>query len=156
MTNKDALAEYLSFEKRAVAAQLAVFGCTKGVVKREMGVKVVCSVIPPLIVEVCRRSHESIVLAVTCNLMTFNDHDSIDLPPLFEYAEGERASFKRMVLQHLEGMVNSNFRLSPRILALLPPAYRDGEAEGEEAEMSDENSSELEDESEEAGKSVTQ
>eukprot|EP00965_Chrysotila_dentata_P032642 1087498-Pleurochrysis_carterae.AAC.1 len=96
MTDKDALAEYLSFEKRAVAAHLAVFGCTKGVVKREMEVMVVCSVIPPLIVEVCRRSHERIVLAVTCNLLTFNDHDSIDLPPLFEYAEGERASFRRM------------------------------------------------------------
>eukprot|EP00965_Chrysotila_dentata_P230803 6197997-Pleurochrysis_carterae.AAC.1 len=51
MDDKDAVANYLKFETRDAAAKLAVFGCSKGVVKRESGVKVVCSVVPPLIIE---------------------------------------------------------------------------------------------------------
>eukprot|EP00965_Chrysotila_dentata_P069720 2303051-Pleurochrysis_carterae.AAC.2 len=43
-----------------------------------------------------------------------------------------------MVLQHLEGIVNCNHRLSRRMLALLPPSYRNGEDEGEEADSSEE------------------
>eukprot|EP00965_Chrysotila_dentata_P259944 6213735-Pleurochrysis_carterae.AAC.3 len=121
---------------------MAAFGCTKGVVRREGGLKVVCSVIPPLIVELCWRSHGRLVLAVTCNLLTFNDHDALDLPPLFRYAEGERASFRRMVLERVMGIANNNVVLSRRMRALLPPAYRDGEDEGEEAEESTEGKSE--------------
>eukprot|EP00965_Chrysotila_dentata_P024327 806016-Pleurochrysis_carterae.AAC.1 len=42
-----------------------------------------------------------------------------------------------MALLHLQGLVNNNVKLSRRMLALLPPANRDGESEGEEAELSD-------------------
>eukprot|EP00965_Chrysotila_dentata_P148677 4909584-Pleurochrysis_carterae.AAC.1 len=138
MQGKDAVAKYLQFESRPAASQLAAFGCTKGVVWREGGVKVVCSTIPPLIVEVCHRSHGRTVLSVTCNLLTFNDHNALYLPPLFEYAKGERASFRRMVLEHLEGMANNDVKLSRRMRSLLPPSSRDGEDEWEEAEESDE------------------
>eukprot|EP00965_Chrysotila_dentata_P132251 4373132-Pleurochrysis_carterae.AAC.2 len=122
MADKDAAAKYLIFEKRPAAARLAAYGCSKGVVVREAGVKVVCTIIPPLLIEVCRRSFGRIVLAVTCNLLTFNEQDGLDVPPLFNYAEGERASFRRMVLEHLAGMANNNHKLSWRMQALLPPS----------------------------------
>eukprot|EP00965_Chrysotila_dentata_P062971 2085930-Pleurochrysis_carterae.AAC.1 len=64
MGDKDAVVNYLKFETRAAASRLAAFGCTKGVVRRESGVKVVCSsIIPPLIVEMCRHSYSRLVLA---------------------------------------------------------------------------------------------
>eukprot|EP00965_Chrysotila_dentata_P123435 4079537-Pleurochrysis_carterae.AAC.1 len=66
----------------------------------------------------------------------------MDLPPHFNYAEGERASFRRMVLSYLEGMANNNHVLSRRMLALLPSAYRQGEDEGEEAETEEEEDAE--------------
>eukprot|EP00965_Chrysotila_dentata_P147169 4859349-Pleurochrysis_carterae.AAC.1 len=76
-----------------------------------------------------------------CNLQPtyFQQSRRVGLPTFFElYADDERASFGRMVLSHLAGVVNNNHVLSPRMLNLLPPAYRQGEAEGEEAETSDE------------------
>eukprot|EP00965_Chrysotila_dentata_P151715 5013708-Pleurochrysis_carterae.AAC.3 len=107
INDKDAVADYLKFETRPAASRLAAFGCSKGVVRRETGIKVVCSVIPSLIVELCHRSHGRLVLAVTCNLLTFNDQDALDLPPFFNYTEGERASFRCMALEHLQGIAKN-------------------------------------------------
>eukprot|EP00965_Chrysotila_dentata_P098676 3262382-Pleurochrysis_carterae.AAC.1 len=39
MDDKEAIADYLRFHTRSVALGLAVYGCTKGVVKRGTGVK---------------------------------------------------------------------------------------------------------------------
>eukprot|EP00965_Chrysotila_dentata_P025998 862292-Pleurochrysis_carterae.AAC.1 len=53
----EALADYVSFEKQSFASGAPVFGSSKGVVVRREGVKVVCTLIPPFIVEKCHRSH---------------------------------------------------------------------------------------------------
>eukprot|EP00965_Chrysotila_dentata_P012856 424818-Pleurochrysis_carterae.AAC.1 len=90
MDDMHLFSKWLSFETRAVAAGKAVYGCSKAVVVQSQGIKVVCSLIPPLIVEKCLRSHGRVVLAVTCNIFTMNELDAVDLPPLFEYATGQR------------------------------------------------------------------
>eukprot|EP00965_Chrysotila_dentata_P237789 6202130-Pleurochrysis_carterae.AAC.1 len=136
MADKHAVSDYLRFHEQQVSLNCAAYGSTKAVVARSDGIKVVTTIIPPLIVELCKRSFGRLVLAVTCNLLTYNDVDGLDFPPGFEYAAGERESFRKLVHNHLDGLANRNHRLSQRMLRLLPPAYRDGESEGEEAASS--------------------
>eukprot|EP00965_Chrysotila_dentata_P186154 6146343-Pleurochrysis_carterae.AAC.1 len=134
--DKFLMSEFLSFQLQEVASKLPAYGSTKGVVSRNGTVKVVCTLIPPLLIEICRRSHGRIVLAATFNLCTLNDLGGMQLPPLFPYAVGERGSFQRLIVQNLMGMVNNQWRLSTLMLQMLPPAYQCGEAEGEEMEES--------------------
>ena len=128
------MSDWVSFQTRDVVKHLAVFGSSKGVVDREEGVKVVATLIPPFIIELCRRSHDRLVLAVTFNLFTFNDLGGLDLPPGFPYAQGERMKFRQLAIKNLMGMANEDTKLSRLMLQLLPPAYREGEDEGEETE----------------------
>ena len=128
------MSNWISFETRDVAKHLPVFGSSKGVLVRNEGVKVLATLIPPFIIELCRRSHDRLVLAVTFNMFTFNDLEGLDLPPGFPYAFGERAKFRALAIKNLMGMVNNNVELSRSMQRLLPPAYRNGEDEGEEAD----------------------
>ena len=128
------MSNWISFESRAVAKHLPVFGSSKGVVVRKEGVKVLATLIPPFIIELCRRGHDRMVLAVTFNLFTFNDLGGMDLPPGFPYAQGEREKFRALAIKNLMGMVNNEAKISRKMRLLLPPAYRSGEDEGEEAE----------------------
>ena len=68
---------------------MPAYGSSKGVVMRDEGMRVLVTLIPPLIIEVCQRSHERVIVAVTCNLFTLNDRDGLELPPNFEYSAGE-------------------------------------------------------------------
>eukprot|EP00965_Chrysotila_dentata_P001281 41577-Pleurochrysis_carterae.AAC.1 len=108
MDDMQAMSEYLAFETRAAAgggASCAAHGSSKAVVTRTgAGIRVICTLIPPLIVEHCRQAHGREVLAVTFNMFTFNDRDGLDLPPLFRYADGQRAAFRELALQNLMGM----------------------------------------------------
>ena len=113
---------------------MPAYGSSKGVVIRNEGLRVVVTLIPPLIIEKCQRSHHRLVLAVTCNLFTFNDLDGLDLPPNFEYSSGKRQSMRTLALANLKGMRNRDVKLSPLMLKLVrPTARRKGELEGEEA-----------------------
>eukprot|EP00965_Chrysotila_dentata_P195017 6176732-Pleurochrysis_carterae.AAC.1 len=50
LTDVDKLSNYLSFQDRVSnATGKPLFGCSKGVVERQAGTRVVCSLIPPLI-----------------------------------------------------------------------------------------------------------
>eukprot|EP00965_Chrysotila_dentata_P226997 6195743-Pleurochrysis_carterae.AAC.1 len=136
MADRHQMAAYVRFHERAVATNVVAYGSSKAVVNRSrQGVRVVCT--PPLIIEVCRRSHERLMLCVTCNLFTYNDLDGLSLPPHFKYAAGESEGFKQLALEHLMGMSNMGHKMSALMQKLLPPAYRDGEQEGEEAELYD-------------------
>ena len=135
MDNADKMSKWISFETRAASKHLNVFGSSKGVVQRDEGVKVIATLIPPFIIELCHRPHDRLVLAVTCNLFTFNDLGGLDMPPDFPYAEGERGKFHALATKNLMGMLNNNIELSKLMRRLLPPAYRAGEDEGEEMEM---------------------
>lgn len=139
MDDVEKMSEWIGFHRRAPTEHLSVFGSSKGVVVRSEGVKVVATLIPPFIIELCRRSHDRLVIAVTCNLFTFNDHGGLDLPPEFPYAEGERSKFRQLAINNLMGMRNSGVRLSKLMKRLLPPAYRALEEEGEEAAHSEED-----------------
>ena len=126
------MSEWIAFETRDATKHLYVHGSTKSVVRRSEGVKVTATLIPPFIIEMCRRSHDRMVLAVSCNLFTFNDRGGLDLPPEFPYAEGERGKFRQLAINNLMGMSNSGMTLSKMMARLLPPAYRHDEEEGEE------------------------
>eukprot|EP00965_Chrysotila_dentata_P177798 5872742-Pleurochrysis_carterae.AAC.1 len=135
--DKFLMSEFLSFQSQEVASKLPGYGSTKGVVSRNGTVKVVCTLISPLLIEICRSSHGRIVLAATFNLCTLNDLGGMQLPPLFHYAVGERGSFQRLIVQSLMGMVNNQWKLSTLMLQMLPPAYQCGEAEREDMEESE-------------------
>ena len=95
MGDMTTMSRWVAFETRDMAKHLSVYGSSKGVVVRQQeGVKVIATLIPPFIIEVCRRSHDRLVLAVTFNLFTFNDRQGLDLPPGFPYAPGEREKFR--------------------------------------------------------------
>ena len=138
MDDMSRMSDWVAFETRDVVKHLPAFGSSKGVVDREEGVKVVATLIPPFIVELCRRSHDRLVLSVTFNLFTFNDLGGLDLPPCFPYAQGERMKFRQLAIKNIMGMANSNIHISRLMLTLLPPAYREGEDEGEETEYPEE------------------
>lgn len=156
LADKFAMSEFLRLHTREVGHGLCVYRSSKGVVTREDGVRVVCTLIPPLLIEECERSRGRTVLAVTCNSFTFNDQGGLDLPPLFMYADGEREGlrqlaaqnlmgpsnhghrlqgFWQLAVQNLMGLSNHGHRLSSLMQSHLPPAYRDGEAEGEETSL---------------------
>eukprot|EP00965_Chrysotila_dentata_P226475 6195435-Pleurochrysis_carterae.AAC.1 len=141
--DKRVLAHYLAFQTRSVAFGVVAYGSSKGVVVRNEGVEVMCTLIPPLIVEVCTRRHGRLVLTVSVNLLPYNDHDNMNFPPGFRYAGGERAKFRRLVHEHLMGKANSGVLRSRRMCKLLPPAYRNGEDEGGGAEDSETGAEEL-------------
>eukprot|EP00965_Chrysotila_dentata_P007500 243891-Pleurochrysis_carterae.AAC.1 len=63
-------------------------------------VKVVVTALPPLIIEVCSRSHNRKVLEVSFNLQTLNDLNGQRLPPDFAYMVGKDVCFRRMALGH--------------------------------------------------------
>eukprot|EP00965_Chrysotila_dentata_P050877 1687461-Pleurochrysis_carterae.AAC.1 len=63
---------------------MPAYGSSKAVVRRSgEGVWVVCTLVPPLMIEVCRRSHQRLVLIATCSLITLNDMGGLSLPPHF-------------------------------------------------------------------------
>ena len=119
---------------------MAAYGSSKGVVSRSDGVRVIATLIPPFIIEFCRRSHDRLILVVTCNLFTFSDLDGLLLPPNFEYSMGERPAFRRLAIENLKGMRNKEVKLSRKFRSMLPPAYQDEESEGEEASETEEES----------------
>eukprot|EP00965_Chrysotila_dentata_P189467 6173332-Pleurochrysis_carterae.AAC.1 len=154
LSDKVAFLDYLSFETRELANRVAAFGSSKGTVvkAKQHGLRVVCTLIPPILIELCRRSHgRNIVLAVTYNVFTLNDQGGVDLPPIFQYAEGERSSFKRLALRNLLGMRDhGNILLSRMMTALLrrESATLGGESEGKsESEAASEEEEEMEEES---------
>ena len=126
------MSNWIKFHSRAVTKNNNAYGSSKGVVVRQDGIRVMCTLIPPFIIEVCRRSHGRLVLAVTCNMFTFNDLEGLDLPPAFRYADGERQQFRQLALDNLKGMVDNGHEVSRRMQRMLPPAYRGDELEGEE------------------------
>ena len=130
------MSTWLRFHQREVALDLAVFGSSKGVVTRNEGLRSIVTLIPPLLIEKCQRSHQRVVLAVTCNIFTFNDRDGLEMPPSFEYTAGQRAEFRRLAITNLQGMCNLPWKvqLSRMFLKMLPPAYREDSEEGEEGE----------------------
>lgn len=139
MDDMSRMSEWISLETREASKHLAVFGSSKGVVVREHhGVRVVATLIPPFIIELCHRAHDRLVLAVTFNLFTFNDRNGLDLPPGFPYARGEREKFRQLAINNIMGMVNQGVKMSKRMQTHLPPAYRDEEMEGEETVYSEE------------------
>eukprot|EP00965_Chrysotila_dentata_P159321 5262952-Pleurochrysis_carterae.AAC.2 len=118
MDNREHIADYVRFREREVAVGMPAYAGSKAVVRRSgEGVREVCTLVPPLIIEICPRS--------------------LSLPPHFKYLPGECEAFKQLALEHLQGMCNAGHKMSKLMQKLLPPAYRDGELEGEEAECSD-------------------
>ena len=134
------LAEFLRFHRREAAKGLLVYGSSKGAAQRQEGIRSITTIIPPLIVEQIDRSKMRRVLVVTCNLVTFNDRNGLDLPPNFEYELGSREIFKKVALSNLEGMVNFGIKLSPLFMRMLPTAYQDNEEEGEDMASSSNSS----------------
>ena len=132
MRDMNTMSNWVKFHSRAVTKNNNAYGSSKGVVVRQDGIRVMCTLIPPFIIEVCRRSHGRLVLAVTCNMFTFNDLEGLDLPPAFRYADGERQQFRQLALDNLKGMVDNGHEVSRRMQRMLPPAYRGDELEGEE------------------------
>eukprot|EP00965_Chrysotila_dentata_P247621 6207855-Pleurochrysis_carterae.AAC.2 len=118
-----------SGKERQVAKAAIVYGSSKAVVNRAgQGVRVVCTLIPPLIVELCRRTHKRFALVVTCNLFTLNDLGRLSLHPHFKYAPGECEAFKELAIYHLMRISNApGHRLSRLMQQQLPPAYLNGE-----------------------------
>ena len=60
--------------------------------------KVVIRALTPFIAEVTARSHGRLTIETTFNVMTVNDLNGIKMPPLFEYAPGQREVFRRLAL----------------------------------------------------------
>eukprot|EP00965_Chrysotila_dentata_P160618 5303460-Pleurochrysis_carterae.AAC.2 len=75
LSDKQQFSGYLAFETRSIASGIGAFGSSNCPVikKNQTGQRVVCTLIPPVLVEVCTRSHGRLILAVTFNLFTFND-----------------------------------------------------------------------------------
>ena len=87
------LARWIRFHRRGLHAH--AYGATK-IVPPTGGYKeanVVVTLIPPLICELCERSHGRLVLEITCNVMTLNEHGLPKLPPNFPYTPATAETF---------------------------------------------------------------
>ena len=60
------------------------------------------SVGPPLLMELCHRKHNKLVLAVSFKLIVMNDMGLLTLPPTHSYAVGMDQIFRRRALNHLK------------------------------------------------------
>eukprot|EP00965_Chrysotila_dentata_P223898 6193869-Pleurochrysis_carterae.AAC.1 len=120
--DRDRLVAWISLHKRGVVnLRHPSYASSKGVhVTKEHGLKVVATLISPLLVELCHRSHGKLVATVAVNLMTGNDLGSVELPPAFEYAAGEREALKLFSLSHVAWMVAHNrYKVSPQFRQLV-------------------------------------
>jgi hypothetical protein len=105
------LDHYLVLHRRAmVAAAKKVY---RGTALTKEG-DVAITILPPLLAEVCRRSWDRLVIAVTFNIATVNDAQPplVRLPPGMHYPEGADNSTLRRVLGHLRAMHSRGIQMS--------------------------------------------
>ena len=111
-----ALAKFLSLHRRGLGFQ--GWGATKAVPSSGgyEAANVVISLVPPLIMELCERSHGRLILEVTCNLMTLNDDSVHKLPPGFAYTSEQSQHLVQMARHSLAEMRCRGVALSPKFL----------------------------------------
>ena len=87
------MAKWLKLHRRGLG--VACYGASKAVPPTGgyEASNVVLTLIPPLIMELCERSLNRLVLEVTVNLMTFNDDGVPKLPPAFPYEPAQVQNF---------------------------------------------------------------
>ena len=74
---------------------------------------VTVQLIVPFIAELCERSHDRLVMEVTCNSMTYNDHGIMKLPPNFAYTSEQAATFLSAVRFSTKELAYRNVAKAP-------------------------------------------
>ena len=79
---------------------------------------VIVTLLPPVIIEVIRRSNDRTALHFTGNVMTINDLGGQHLPPHFHYSSGDGERFRRMALGHVVRLKRLGHPISPAFMKL--------------------------------------
>eukprot|EP00965_Chrysotila_dentata_P247160 6207580-Pleurochrysis_carterae.AAC.2 len=128
INSEEQLAQFLNLHERGLERGLAVHGSSKGVLPTKANgypsIRVVVTALPPLIVEVCRRSHGRMVAEVTFNIQTLSDLDAQRLPPAFSYAVGMDRTFRLLALRHVQQLARAGHAVSPLFRSLAIAALR--------------------------------
>ena len=77
------------------------------------------SVCAPFLVELCRRKHQKLVLAVSFNLCVLNDSKLITLPPILKYAVGMDVLLQTRAMNHLRKLRLLHFPMSDSFTVLV-------------------------------------
>lgn len=103
-----ALADFCCLHDRGLDFAIPLFGSLKGVAPTDANgyaaVHSVVMAVPPLIIEDCSRSYGRRQLDVTFNLVTWNDLDSLKMPPHFQYRVGMDGEFRLLAAQQVLGL----------------------------------------------------
>ena len=137
------LARWIRFHRRGLGIQ--GYGATKAVPPTGGYTQsnVTITVIPPLIAELCERSHGRLVLEITCNLMTYNETGLHKLPPNFPYSPATAETFVAETRHAIWEMKLRKVPLSPALIAMVQDedqaldwesAENDSEAESSDPE----------------------
>ena len=129
-----AVDDYLKLHRRKCLLHLGGFYRSSRVIapqgKRAPG-RVLLSVLPPLLLEVCHRTGKRIEVVASFKLLVLNDLNAITLPPQFAYATGMDVVFKQRALNHLQAMHARGASMSDAFAALaeLRPPLQDSDSE---------------------------
>ena len=131
--DQKALVKFLAMHRRGLGPDM--YGASKAVAPTGgyWESNVVLQIIPPFIAELCQRSHDRLILEVTCNLMTYNEQGILKLPPNFPYGNDAAQTFISEVRRATKELAYRGAPLTKRFRDLVGVGAQD-ESSGAESD----------------------